>query len=322
MKKTYLGFLVLLAVCSLSAMLVPSAHSQSANTNIKVLNYSYYLDSTGYLDVVGQIQNVGTATVESVILTGVASASDGSQSSSYTQAWVSDLTPQQEAPFYMSFPPPQSTNTWYSVTVSDISLTVAMANATSNYQYPDLAVTSSTGSVGGSGAGDFSGAYTVNGVIKNTGTQAATNLTVVGTFFNSTGAVVGAGYTNYLTPTVLEPGATASFQVAAFDLNQSIVPANLKITSYSLLVQALGPILQGTAPAPTAYTGSGSGSGSQNPTMTSNPSSTASGGQGSSGSQPSPTNYTWIYAAVAVVAIIAVAAALVFLRKRSKPSDA
>lgn len=314
MKKILVGLLILLAACSLSATLVPGAHSQTEN--IKIVSQSFYIDSSGFLNVVGEVQNVGSNTVDMVYLTGVATSTGGTPQNSYTRVWVSDLVPQQKAPFDMVFYPLPNTNGWYLSDVAGISLTVAVANATTNYQYSDLAITSSSGAVGSSG--DYSGAYVVNGVLKNTGSQAATNLTVVGTFFNSTGAVVAVGYTNYLTPTVLEPSATTSFQIAAFDINQTNAPASMKITKYTLLVQTEEPILQGTAPVATPYSGSGSGSGNQNPTPTSTSSTGSPSGATSPGqtSQSNPTNYTLIYAAVAVVAIVAVAAALLLLRKR------
>jgi hypothetical protein len=318
MKKSLaLGLLIILAVSSLSLTLIPGAHSQVEN--VKILNYSYYVDSAGFLDVVGEVQNIGTNTVNPVVLTGTATTLEGEQSPSYTRVWVLDLVPQQKAPFYMEFSPPQDTTNWFSDDVGDISLTVAEANATGAYLYPDLTITSSSGGV--SHSGNYSGAYVVNGVIQNTGTQAAANLTVVGTFFNSTGAVVGVGYTEYLTPAVLEPSASTSFLVAAFDLNQSEVPAALQIKSYSLLIQVQSPILQGTAPQPTPYTGSGSSGGNQNPTPTQSvtssgsPSDTSAGNSDNAGSN-SQSNNTLIYAAIAVVAIVAVAATFLLLKKR------
>jgi hypothetical protein len=293
MKKSLaaVGLLVILAVSSLSLTLIPGVHSQVES--IKILNYSYYVDSAGFLDVVGEIQNIGANTVNPVVLTGTATTLEGEQSPSYTRAWVVDLVPQQKAPFYMEFAPPQDTTSWFSEDVGDVSLSVAMANATSDYLYSDLTITSSSGGV--SHSGNFNGAYVVNGVIKNTGTQAAVNVSVVGTFFNSTGAVVGVGYIDQLTPNVLEPSKSTSFQVAAFDLNQSIVPTALKIQSYSLLVQVESPILQGSAPSGT-------------------PSGTSSGNSNDAGTG-SQSNYI-IYAVIAVVAIVAVAATLLLLKKR------
>ena len=143
----------------------------------------------------------------------------------------------------------------------------SIANATSSYQYPDLTITSSSASIGSTG--DYNGAYLVNGVIKNTGSQTAQNITVVGTFYNATGSVVAVGYTNYLTPATVAPSGTVSFQVGAFDLNQTQVSSGEKISSYSLLVQAQGPILQGTAPIVTPYQGSGSSPSTSSPSSSS-----------------------------------------------------
>ena len=313
MKKSLaVGLLIILTISSLSLILIPGAHSQVES--VKILNYSYYVDSAGFLDVVGEIQNIGANTVNPVVLTGTATTLEGEQNPSYTRAWVVDLVPQQKAPFYMEFSPPQGTTGWFSEDVGDISLSVAMANATSDYLYPDLTITSSSGGV--SHTGNFNGAYVVNGVIKNAGTQSASNVSVVGTFFNSTGAVVGVGYIDQLTPSVLEPSKSLSFQVAAFDLNQSIVPAALQIKSYSLLVQVESPILHGAAPQPTPYTGSGSSGGSQNPTPTSAASSGIPSGNSDTDGTDSQSNNTIIYAAVIAVAIVAVAATLLVLKKR------
>src|ERR1035437_8173838 len=100
MKKPVVYFLVLIAICSLTLTLVPIAHSQTEPTNVKVVSYSGYSDSLGLLVVVGEVQNVGLSTVSSVILTGTASSSDGGQVDSNSQVYVTDLIPNQKAPFY------------------------------------------------------------------------------------------------------------------------------------------------------------------------------------------------------------------------------
>ena len=300
MKKAPICLIFILTICSLGSILVPIVQSQISETqNIQIGTHNWYIDSLGNLAVVGEVQNIGPDVIDKVVLTGTASTLDGATSTSFTGVYVAQLLPQQKAPFDMGFQPPQGSNGWYSV--GNINLNVAIANSTSNYQYPDLKITSSSASVGTTG--DFNGAYMVTGTIKNTGTQAATNLTVVGTFFNSTGAVVGVGYTNYLEPRTLNPSESLNFQVAAFDLNQSDVPARLKITSYSLLVQTRGPLLQGTAPISTPYTSSNTGS--QNPTVSS-----------SGNSSTSPL----VYVAVAAIVLIVVAVAFLVLKRRSKPA--
>ena len=152
--------MILLVACSLILTLVPIVHSQvNEPQNIQVVNKSWYVDLYGNLVVVGQIKNVGQDVIDQVILTGTATTTDQLQQSSYTNVWVSDLTPQQKAPFYMEFPPPQDAygqSSWYGSSIADISINVALANATSGYQYPDLKITSSQGSVGTSGDFDWS----------------------------------------------------------------------------------------------------------------------------------------------------------------------
>ena len=310
MRKTAVYLFAILSLLSLGLTFLPMGYSQTQS--IKILGYSYYFDNQGILDVVGEVQNIGTSTVMSVFLTGSVFEPGSStviESNSYTQVWASYITPQQEAPFYMEFYPPQNSNSnyWSGSEVGNISLTVAQANATSSYQYPDLKIVSSTGSIGTTGG--LNGAYVVNGEIKNTGTQPATNVTVVGAFFNSTGSVVGVGYTDYLTPRVLTPGNTTTFQIAAFDLNQTIVPASLQIRSYQLLVQTELPILQGTPPPTTS---------SQSTGTSSSTSSGSSSAKSSVTSKNSSINTT-IYVIVIAVVVLAVAAAAALLALRSKP---
>jgi len=292
MRKRVICLLIAIVIVSLTFSSIPRILGQPED--IKITNYSYYVGPSGILEVTGEIQNVGVNTIESVILRGSIYNENGFDvSDSGTKAWVAYIVPQQKAPFIMEFAPPQDTGQWQPGDINKIQFSVAQANATSQYQYPDLKITSSTPSIGNSG--DFNGAYGVSGVIKNTGTQTATNITVVGEFFNSTGSVVGVGYTTYLTPSNLAPSGTTTFQIYALDLNQSEVPTYLKITSYSLLVQTQLPLLQGTAPITTPYQGTGS------PTD----------------SSAKPLNSTLI--AVVVVVVVLALVGVVLVLKRRKP---
>jgi hypothetical protein len=316
MRKSTIYFFVVLLLLSLGLTLVPNAFSQTQD--IKIVSYSYYIDNQGILDVVGEIQNVGPNTINSVFLTGSVYSSDGTdQCDSSAQVWVLNLAPQQKAPFYMEFPRPTA-GSWYSVAVSNIYLQVVEANPTSSYQYPDLKIASSFTYVDSTSANK--GVYWVNGTIQNTGSQTAQNITVVGTFYNSTGTVVAVGYTNFLTPVSLAPSGTVPFQVGAFDVNQTGVSAAYKITSYSLLIQTQEPILQGTAPIITPYPSSGS---SPSTGTTTSPSTSTTTSPSSSSSpidvnSNSASNPAVIYAIVIVVVLIAVAGAIIVLRK-SKP---
>jgi hypothetical protein len=292
-----------LALASLALTLIPVAFSQPEN--IKIVSYTYYTDMGGFVDLIGEVQNVGTTTVDPIYLTGTfKSASGATIDTSYCKVWVADLLPQQKAPFYIEFLP----QSWSQADIASVIITPTVANVTNNYQYQDLTITNKKESIGTTG--NYSGAYSVDGTIENTGNQAATNLTVVGTFYNSTGNVVGVGYTNYLTPAVLNPSESLSFTVYAFDVNQSMVPASMKIASYALLVQTQGPILQGNAPVPTSNQGG-------SPIVTSNPSSGSSSQGGTGSSSNSSFNPTIIYVVIIVVVVAIVGGVLAL--KRSKP---
>jgi hypothetical protein len=307
LRKSIIFFFVFLMMTSLGLTLVPQVSSQPEN--VKVLSYSWYVDSIGDFIVVGEVQNVGPNTIESVVLTGVVYTMDGeAQASSYTIVYVNYLIPQQKAPFYMDFSP-QSSNTgdlsWLSLGVNRVDFTVNLANTTSSYQYPDLTLASSSGGVDGEGV------YWVSGTVKNSGTQTATNIRVIGTFYNSSGTVVAVGYTELLTPASLTPSNTATFKVGAFDVNQTEATSIQKISSYRLLIQTEGPMLSGTSPTPPPSSPSSS------PPSTTPP----------SGSSPSPTESSEsenpnvlppeaTYAIVVVVVILALAGTLLMLRKR------
>jgi hypothetical protein len=307
LTKSIVFFFVFLTMTSLGLALVPQVSSQPEN--VKVVSYSWYIDSIGYFIVVGEVQNVGPNTIKSVILSGTVYTMGGeAQASSYTTVYVNYLIPQQKAPFYMEFSP-QSSKTgdlsWLSLGVNRVDFTATRANTTSSYQYPDLTVVSSSGGVDGEGV------YWVSGTVKNSGTQTASNIRVIGTFYNASGTVVAVGYTDSLTPTSLTPSNTASFKVGAFDVNQTEVPSIQKISSYQLLIQTEEPILSGTSPTPTP-----SSPPSSPPTTTPPSGSTPSPTESSGSENPNVLAPEATYAIVVVIVILGLAGTLLMLRKR------
>ncbi len=258
MKKITTCFFITLLLLTVIFTSIPFAFGETQD--IKILSYNYYVDSIGGL-VVGEIQNTGSDTIKYVYLTGTLTTADGTiVGSGNSRALVSYLTPQQKAPFYMEFNKPSIGGDWYSVDVSKITLKVSKADAESSHQYPDLKIVSSEAKV--STNTDDCGTYWITGAIQNTGSQTAQKLTVVGAFYNSSGNIVAVSYTNYLTPTALNPSETMQFKIGAFDTNQSAASASQKITSYSLLVQAESPLLPGGGPAATSQPSSSSSSSS------------------------------------------------------------
>ena len=212
--------------------LIPSVFSQPEN--VKVLSYSWYTrPSNGDLIVVGEVQNTGPNVIDNITATAIVYTPDGiAQASNFLQAFGHQLLPQQKAPLYVEFAPQNSITgdlSWVSQGIGNVYFWVYSGDPTDSRQYQDLVVSDNTSSV------DSSGYCMVTGVVRNTGAQATNRTWVVATFYNATGTVISMGFSDYLTPTSIAPGSTASFTVYAFDSNSHGLAA--QITSYTLLIQ-------------------------------------------------------------------------------------
>jgi hypothetical protein len=329
-RKSVIYFLVALILLPLGLAFVPRVSSQSQAPDVKILSYNYYIDSAGFFDVVGEVKNVGSTTLTSVIIAGSVYSGVIDVGDTYAPIGVEPvlanyLLPQQQAPFYMTFYAPNSqtgVQTWSSIDITNVSLSVVQASATSSYPYPDLEVTGVTTSIG---TGSNAGAYFVNGYIQNTGTQTAQNITVLGTFYDSKGDTVGVGNSN--TTASLSPSAKAPFILPAWDINDSALGTH-KITSYSFLILVQDPIynssLQGAPPTVTPYPNAGLSSSTPVSSPTSSPAPSSSSSPTSSSSLGGKTNSSNLFnptliAIIAVVAVVAVVGAAVGLRKNKQP---
>jgi hypothetical protein len=299
-RKTICSFTLVALIMSCFS-LVQQTYSQSDSQTLKVSNYSWYFDSVGGFHVVGEVQNVGTTILQPVWLGATIYTPDGTPQilSNPCRVYVSYMLPQQKAPFLMDFP--LRDMSWMSQGIDRTEFTVIQADTNSSYQYPDVVVSSSTLST------DATGVYWVSGKVQNTGNRTATNVRVIGTFYNSTGTVVAAGYSEVVTPSNLSPSNSASFKVGAFDVNQTETTPDRQISSYTLLVQAEGPLLNGTIPPVSNSTVPISGSSTNS---TSDDNSTVPEAPGLN------------YGAIIVVVIVIVAAALLlFSRRRSSKAS-
>ena len=310
MKKSLSILLIGLLLFTLALTLVPATQSQPST--IKVLNHSYYIDQYGYYIVVGEVQNQGPNTINSTILTGVITGTDGTQIEGYTGLWGKYLLPNEKAPFYMSFDPSASEGS-YLTEVSTVEIFVYSATPMSTQQYPNVAVKSSQSYIGtnpGKPAtlnepsdGDL-GVFWVTGTIQNTGTQTAKGVTIYATFFNSNGTPVAVGYS--ATNATLDAGVTTNFKLGAFDRNQSVVPADQKIATYSLRVQTEGPFVEGQAPISVTPTPPPISSTTPAPTNNSGPNGTSNG----------LSNETLLYVGIAIAVIAAVIVAFILFKRR------
>ena len=298
MKKGNLSAIVLLAVFAFCVALVPSTNGQVET--VKVLNYSYYIDMLGNMVFVGEVQNIGTTVLNYVDIAGRITSSDGSQAQWENRVLGLYLLPQQKAPFYLQFSRQSSSyGSWFGVTILNVELVAYRAPETTKYQYQNVQVTTHQGSA------NSVGEYWVNGELKNAGAQTASNITIVATYYNSSGTTVAFGGTNRIS--TLSPNETKTFKVGAFDLNQTEVSSDKKIYGYSLLVQVESPLSEGTAP-----TVSSAPAGTSGPTDPSDASDT------NTGNNLDTTNIVII---VAVIVIVVAVLLMFSKRKKTKLSS-
>jgi hypothetical protein len=302
-KKSIIAILLAVSVLAYCLTLTPNVFCQPEN--VKVLSYSWYVDTYyGNLIVVGEVQNTGPNTINNITLAGYIFTPDGTPTAaSSAQVFGAQILPQEKAPFYITYTPQTSYTgdfSWLSQGIKNVTFVVFYADPTDSRQYQGLTVSSQASSIGSSGF------YTVTGTIKNTGTKATNQTWVVATFYNATDSVVAIGYSNYLTPTSIAPGGTASYTVYAFDSDLNGLASQIK--SYALLIQT-----STTAPAPSPTS---SPSLSPSPTPTSPPSSPSPTPTGPEKVTAPPDYYPYILTAVVIVIVI-VAAAFV-LRKRQR----
>jgi hypothetical protein len=295
MKKTLSCFLILLVISSLTLTLIPSVSSQTEN--IKILNYSCYVDYLGILNVVGEVQNTGSTVIDNITVAGLVTVPDGSQAEAGNGVWGNNLLPGQKAPFYIEFYPQEVT--FSGVDTSDITLKVYHAVATNEYQYQNVTITSQQG------AAKANGEYWVHGELKNEGTQTASNVALVATFYNSEAIPIAAGYKTFNVS--IAAGASTTFDIPAYDLNQTTVSSDKIIKSYNLLVQVKSPKLTGVAPV-INETSTPIPGGTVEPSNA-DPSSVDSGNS-------LENDQNIIYAAVITVALVAVVAVILLIQRR------
>jgi hypothetical protein len=273
--KTQIAAVIVCTVFVFSLVSSPNFFAQAAYTGVTVLSHSSYVNSSGHFIVVGEVQNTGNHVLGNVSLDVIVSGSDGSQFlNGTTMAYVNDFLPQQKAPFYLDFGKIDYTTLPDAITFDFI---VSNHPPTNYIQYPDLSMTVSSNGI-------VNDAYVVSGSINNSGSQTASDIKVVGTYYNSAGIVVAVGSVTLKDPLI--PNNSVNFSVSEFDASPNLTT---KISDYSLLVQT--STQQFNLP----------------PSMSPTPSAESSGS-------------SWlVYVGVSAVVIVVVAfAVLVFLRKRKE----
>lgn len=297
MKSLTPLLIILVVAASFAVTFLPQ--TQAAPSDAKILgNYTCYTDNLGYLVVIGEVQNTGNSVLKNIGVAGSLTEADGTYDTSATYAWGDYILPGQKAPFYLEFQSQGNSMTpWSGITAADITLKVTAAPEATQYQYQGVVVQSQKDTP------KSNGEFWVTAEVKNAGSQSASNVVLIATFYNSEGKPIGTGYSS---PITIAADASQSIKVPAFDLNQTIVSSDKVIKSWSLLMQVASP-LESDSNYP-RYSVSPENN-SQGGLATPSSSGFVEGGnQGS--------DMTLVYVVVGLVAVVVAVVALVALKKR------
>jgi cell division septation protein DedD len=303
---TILLVILTLSALSLTATFTPAKAAEY--DNVQVVSYSWYTYppstyTTGDIIVVGEIQNVGTTTLDVVYVQALVYTDDGqAQAEKEVQVFGEDILPQQKAPFYMDVYDADAFdgNMSWMYMVDHIEFSILYAGNTTDQQFAGLQIVTSSSSIDES----LGNVFTVTGLIENSGTEPSPNrVWVVTTFYDDTGTVVGVNKpaTPYI-QTAMSPGETMPFIAQPQDYAQ----IERQITSYSVSIQSREQVTITPSPSP-----------SSSATATASPTSSSSSPTQSPESQQSSPSSDWIYiVAVAVVVVIIVAGMLVVSKRK------
>jgi hypothetical protein len=202
---------------------VASSNDQTFNTLLStpaILSHTSSRNNRVY-SVVGELQNTSSNKLSGVKVTATFYNSSATVVSTQTgHTFIFTLLPDQKSPFVIS-----EVNEDIAAQVDHYSLAVNGFAVTQVEPYRAFTILSQS-----VGKNIFDGSYEVTGEVKNTGTQDATYVEVIGTFYDAAGKMVGFN-TDYLYMLPLAVGQRTTFKVSWGDDTQ--------IASYELQVTAM-----------------------------------------------------------------------------------
>lgn len=205
MKRSHLILLiaVLLILCGCVQLLGCEAEpgAESRVGDIKVLSHEgYYVTGTmvgNYVEIFGELQNIGNRNLRFIKLTATLYDSDGKViGTDYTYASTDILLPAEKAAFSIMKGPTGEDYEYY-------VLEVTSCKETTEEPYRDFEFLNTSSYI------NDNGYYCVKGEIKNTGTQNIDSVGVIITFYNTEGKVISVSGISLIAD--LEAGGIASF---------------------------------------------------------------------------------------------------------------
>jgi len=201
MKNILLTAFVLMFLIAAVSLISPA----KAVAEVNILSNTGYIDSLGWYNIVGEVENTGDVAVTWVEIE--ATFYDVNNTMLATEdsyMTLNTLNPGRKSPFDITL-----MNEVLAAKVNNYSLTVLSSSVTSSKPI-GLEIPSHTSSI------DEWGWMTISGDIKNIGTITATFVKIVATCYDTGGNVVDYGWT-YSQPTDIQPNLTIPFEITLYD---------------------------------------------------------------------------------------------------------
>lgn len=188
-----------------------------ADAQVELLTSSSYIDSLGWLHVVGEAQNVGNQAVEYVRISATFyNSSNTVVETAFTYSDLNVILPNRKSPFdILLFDESQSSK------VDHYELSVSFSTTVSKQQ--SLQILSHSSYI------DSLGWFHIVGEVENTATGGATSVKVIATCYDDSGTTINNGF-DYTTD--LDEGQKAPFEILITDNNPEL------ISSYELTAES------------------------------------------------------------------------------------
>lgn len=231
MKKKILIALVSFVLLT-SVFLVAGLNPVKADS-VTILSSSSYVDSAGFLHVVGEVQNSGSNTISFVEISATFYDSNGKVvDTGLAFASLSYMQPNTKSPFDVLDA--------HSTLVPQIATYKVQVSYTTGGSIQQGLVINSDSSYT-----DSIGFYHIVGEIQNTGSATSSDTAVYATCYDSSGKVVDTGL-GFANPDSIESGNASPFDILITDSSQTSL-----IASYALTAQSSDYALVSSSPTPT-----------------------------------------------------------------------
>lgn len=216
-RKTNLVITPLLIISLLSAMTFPIIVEASPMAQAEILSTSSFYNEFGDFYVVGEVENTGDVNLQHVMLTGFFYDEYGFVDTDFIEADIYVLVPGQKSPFEIILLTDGGQVDHYHILVTYQTI--------NKNPYREFEILSQSDYI------DDSGDLHVVGEVKNTGNIDAPFVSLIATFYDFEGTVIGRD----LDP--IYPGDLKAGNTAPFDLSPIFIQDIKEIDHYTIQVQ-------------------------------------------------------------------------------------